>query len=44
MPDDIMVILGAASSGDWDVYIEKLLASGKFPGGSSLDNGVLTTK
>ena len=37
-------MLGSASAGDWDVYIEKLIASGKFRGGSSLSNGILMTK
>jgi hypothetical protein len=44
MPDDMMVMLGSASAGDWDGYIKKLIASGKFRGGSSLGNGILMTK
>ena len=40
MPDYVMVMMGPASKGDWDTYIEKLIASGKFRGGSSLGSGV----
>ena len=44
MPDFVMVMKGSASTGDWDVYIQKLIDSGGFRGGSSLGNGVRATK
>ena len=44
MPDYVMVMMGTSSKGDWDSYIEKLIASGKLKGGSSLGNGVSLTK
>ena len=31
---------GGSDSGDWTTYIEKLIATGKFRGGSALANGV----
>ena len=39
-----MLMKGSAASGDWDQYIEKLVSSGKFKGGSSLGNGVSVAK
>ncbi len=44
MADFVMVMMGSASKGDWDTYIEKLIASGGFRGGSSLGNGVAVVK
>ena len=44
MPDYVMVMMGPESDGDWDAYIEKLISSGKFRGGSSLGNGVSMTR
>ena len=44
MPDYVMVMMGSASSGDWDSYVESLVESGKFRGGSSLGNGVSISK
>ena len=44
MSEYVLVMLGSASSGDWDTYIEALVASGKFRGGSSLGNGVSISK
>ena len=44
MPDYVMVMKGSASAGDWDTYIQKLIDSGGFRGGSSLGNGVRATK
>jgi hypothetical protein len=31
---------GGGASGDWTHYIEKLIATGKFRGGSALANGI----
>jgi len=44
MSDFVMLMMGSASAGDWEQYIEKLIASGKFRGGSSLGNGVSLVK
>ena len=44
MPDYVMLMMGSASSGDWDAYIESLIESGKFRGGSSLGKGVSLAK
>ena len=44
MPEYVMLMKGSAVSGDWDDYIEKLVSSGKFRGGSSLGNGVSVAK
>ena len=44
MPEYVMLMKGSAASGDWDDYIEKLVSSGKFRGGSSLGNGVSVAK
>lgn len=44
MADFVMIMMGTASDGDWDAYVEKLLGSGRFRGGSSLGNGVALTK
>jgi hypothetical protein len=44
MPDFVMVMRGAASHGSWEAYIEKLIASGGFRGGSSLGNGLSVTR
>jgi len=44
MADYVMLMTGSESAGDWDTYIEKLVASGKFRGGSSLGNGVATAR
>ena len=35
---------GSSSADDWAAYIEKLVASGKFRGGSSLGNGFTIKK
>ena len=40
MPEYVMLMKVSAASGDWDDYIEKLVSSVKFRGGSSLGNGV----
>ena len=39
-----MVMIGTASSGDWDSYVGSLVDSGMFRGGSSLGNGVSVSK
>ena len=44
MADYVMLMMGSASDGDWDTYIESLVNSGKFRGGSSLANGVSVSK
>ncbi len=44
MTDYVMIMMGSASSGDWDSYVESLIASGKFRGGSSLGNGISVSK
>ena len=44
MSEYVVLMMGSQSNGDWDTYIEKLIASGKFRGGSSLGNGVAMTK
>ena len=44
MTDYVMVMMGSASSGDWDAYVESLIESGKFRGGSSLANGISVSK
>ncbi len=44
MPQYVMVMMGSASSGDWDVYVDTLVNSGCFRGGSSLGNGVSVSK
>ncbi len=44
MPNFVMVMMGSAAEGDWGAYIDRLIASGKFLGGSSLGNGVSVTK
>lgn len=44
MTDYVLIMMGTASEGDWDTYIEKLVDSGKFRGGSSLGNGVSISK
>ncbi|MDA0976957.1 MAG: hypothetical protein O3B72_00215 [Proteobacteria bacterium] len=40
MANFVMLMNESDDSGDWDTYIEKLLATGKFRGGSSLGQGV----
>lgn len=44
MADFLVMMKGTASDGDWEDYIEKLVASGGFRGGSSLGNGVSVAK
>ncbi len=44
MSDFVVLMVGSQSHGDWNTYIEKLIASGKFRGGSSLANGVSMSK
>ncbi|MEE4282677.1 MAG: hypothetical protein V2I41_12095, partial [Pseudomonadales bacterium] len=44
MPQFVMVMMGSASSGDWDDYVDSLVNSGCFRGGSSLANGVSVSK
>ena len=44
MPDYVMLMKGTAESGDWDTYIEKLVESGLFRGGSSLGKGIAVSK
>lgn len=39
MAQYVMIMMGSASSGDWDTYIGKLIESGGFRGGSSLGRG-----
>ena len=39
-----MLMKGSAASGDWDQYIEKLVSSVNFRGGSSLGNWVSVAK
>lgn len=44
MPEYVMIMMGSASDGDWDTYVESLIESGKFRGGSSLGNGISVAK
>ena len=44
MPDFVVLMMGSQSEGDWDTYIEKLIGTGRFRGGSSLGNGVSMSK
>ena len=44
MADYVMLMMGSESMGDWDAYIEKLIVSGKFRGGSSLGHGISAAK
>ena len=44
MAQFMMIMMGAASTGNWDGYIEKLIAEGKLRGGSSLGNGARVSK
>lgn len=44
MADYVMLMMGSESVGDWGVYMEKLIASGKFRGGSSLGHGISAAK
>ena len=44
MPQYIMVMMGSASNGDWNDYVDSLVNSGCFRGGSSLGNGVSVSK
>jgi hypothetical protein len=44
MADYVMLMMGSESAGDWEIYLEKLIASGKFRGGSSLGHGVSMAK
>lgn len=44
MTDFVMVMFGTGTGGDWDIYIERLIQSGKFRGGSSLGKGVSVSK
>jgi len=44
MADYVMLMMGSASDGDWDTYIESLVDSGTFRGGSSLGNGISVSK
>ena len=39
MTEFLMLMKGTDSQGDWDGYIEKLVATGRFRGGSSLGRG-----
>lgn len=40
----VMLMMGSASKGDWEAYIEKLISSSEFRGGSSLGKGVAMSK
>ena len=44
MRNFMMLMVGEESEGDWEKYIEKLNASGKFLGGSSLGRGLSIQK
>ncbi|XOV84982.1 MAG: hypothetical protein ACFHXK_07620 [bacterium] len=44
MPQYVMVMMGSASKGDWDAYVDSLVSSGCFRGVSSLGNGVSVCK
>ncbi len=44
MAQFMMIMMGSASSGDWEAYIGKLVESGKLRGGSSLANGARVSK
>ena len=44
MAQFVMVMMGSASSGDWDSYIDRLIQSGSFRGGSSLGRGARISK
>ena len=44
MPNYVMIMVGASPAGDWEPYIDHLLQSGLFRGGSTLGNGMVLTK
>ena len=44
MPQFMMIMMGSASAGSWETYLEKLIAKGKLRGGSSLANGARVAK
>lgn len=44
MADFVMLMMGSESHGDWDAYIQRLIDSGTFRGGSSLGHGVSVSR
>lgn len=44
MAEFIMIMKGDSPEGDWDYYINKLLETGMFRGGSALGNGISLNK
>lgn len=40
MANFVMLMSDTNNTGDWDLYIQKLISSGKFRGGTSLGHGV----
>ena len=44
MADFMMVMKGSGNRQDWAPYIERMIATGKFRGGSGLGNGVVVSK
>ena len=44
MAEYMMVMKGSDAGADWTTYVNKLVATGKFRGGSALGNGVCVAK
>ncbi len=44
MAQFIMIMMGDASNGDWEAYIDRLVELGKLRGGSSLGNGARVSR
>ena len=44
MAEFMMLMKGRSTEGDWEGYVNTLVKSGKFRGGSSLSNGFSTIK
>ena len=44
MADFMMIMIGSASTGDWETYIGRLVDAGKLRGGSSLGRGIRMRK
>lgn len=40
MPQYVMLMKGTVQTGDWGAYVDKLVATGMFRGGSALGNGI----
>jgi len=44
MPQFVLIMMGSASNGDWETYVDKLVGLGKLRGGSSLAKGLRISK